>query len=829
MANNSFIQIKRSNTTNSPTSLYQGEMAWSNSSQLLYIGNPDGSNTVTPIGSKLNWGVLTANAVMVTNSTSGIDKINVGNAVLSYVYAGGFGTSGQYLTSNSTGGVSWTTPASGVAGLTTQIQYNNGGTLAGSAGFTFNNTTNNVTVANTLVAANINIGSIGAASNGVVATANVIQIGNTSVYTNVTPGSVTVVGGTFTGNGINITSVNATNITTGTLPWAQAPTGTANLTGNQTFSGNDIFSANLTVTGAQFLVGAAANAVTVTPTTINVGNSTVNATINSTAFTGTSLTANNSTYLNGQLASYYTNASNITTGTLPWSQAPTNTVNTTASSTFTGNNTFQGTNTIFQSNASFTANVYVTGTEILVGSTANAVTVTATTINVGNSTVNATINSTSFTGTALTANNSTYLNGQLASYYTNASNITTGTLPWAQAPTGTANLSAVQTFAGNTTFSANLSVTGSQFYVGTSANAVTVTPTTINVGNSTVNATINSTSFSGTSLTANNATYLNGQLASYYTNASNITTGTLPWSQAPTNAVNTTASSTFTGNNIFQGTNTVFQSNVLFSGVNNTINGTTLTVGANTTFSGANTNIGGTNTNITSNVSISGSSLTLTGTSITGTTSDVSFRNGTFSGNLTVSGTVTSINTAQLTVNDNIVELGYNNLTTDAVDTGWFSPAGNTTTIWYSGLARIATKSANNNAYFYLFSSNTNPNTNPTIDLSSNTGTSTLQAYLLPYGVGGAFVANSTVVNITANSTVSSTLTVNSITLSTALAATSGGTGVNTYAAGDLLYAGSANPASLSKLSVPGTAANGQVLQITNNLPAYGALDGGTF
>jgi hypothetical protein len=91
----------------------------------------------------------------------------------------------------------------------------------------------------------------------------------------------------------------------------------------------------------------------------------------------------------------------------------------------------------------------------------------------------------------------------------------------------------------------------------------------------------------------------------------------------------------------------------------------------------------------------------------------------------------------------------------------------------------------------------------------------------------GAFVANSTVVNITANSTVSSTIAATSLTLATALAATSGGTGYASYTTGDVLYASSTT--ALSKLSVPGSAANGQVLQIVNNLPAYGTLDGGTF
>jgi hypothetical protein len=66
----------------------------------------------------------------------------------------------------------------------------------------------------------------------------------------------------------------------------------------------------------------------------------------------------------------------------------------------------------------------------------------------------------------------------------------------------------------------------------------------IRLGNTSVYATINSTSYSGS---ANNTTYLNGQLASYYTNATNITTGTLPYAQIPVNVINTTAAFTRTG------------------------------------------------------------------------------------------------------------------------------------------------------------------------------------------------------------------------------------------------------------------------------------------
>ena len=51
-----------------------------------------------------------------------------------------------------------------------------------------------------------------------------------------------------------------------------------------------------------------------------------------------------------------------------------------------------------------------------------------------------------------------------------------------------------------------------------------------------------------------------------------------------------------------------------------------------------------------------------------------------------------------------------------------------------------------------------------------------------------------------------------------------GGTGQSSYAKGDIVYASAANV--LSKLTV-GT--NGQVLQLSDGLPIYGDLDGGTY
>jgi hypothetical protein len=61
---------------------------------------------------------------------------------------GSTGTAGYILTSSGSANAYWSTAPSSVAGSNTQIQYNNSGSLAASAGLTFNNTTNSISVAN---------------------------------------------------------------------------------------------------------------------------------------------------------------------------------------------------------------------------------------------------------------------------------------------------------------------------------------------------------------------------------------------------------------------------------------------------------------------------------------------------------------------------------------------------------------------------------------------------------------------------------------------------------------------------------------------------------
>jgi hypothetical protein len=216
--------------------------------------------------------------------------------------------------------------------------------------------------------------------------------------------------------------------------------------------------------------------------------------------------------------------------------------------------------------------------------------------------------------------------------------------------------------------------------------------------------------------------------------------------------------------------------------------------------------------------------ITFTGANIDATSAFLKVADAVVSGNLTVQGTVTTINTQQLVVNDNIFELGSNNTTTDVVDSGFYSPAGNSTTIWYSGLARIAASSTNTNPVFRIFVSNTNPNTSATIDTTANTRTGTLQAYLQPYGAGGALIANVTNVSIVANSTLAVTITANTLALSSALPGTSGGTGLATIANNSLLFGNSTN--GYNTLSLGST---GYVLQSNGTAIVYDVLDGGSF
>jgi len=450
---------------------------------------------------------------------------------------------------------------------------------------------------------------------------------------------------------------------------------------------------------------------------------------------------------------------------------------------------------------------------------------------------------------------------------------------------GTSTLYTPNINVGTIYFSGSGESINSTTYTGTTNNATYAfgkSEGDLNVNNATTSDTANNATYAFgksegdlnvnnaiTSDTANNATYafgksegdLNVNSASTAVDANNATyLGSNTVADIVTLAVANTQSNnnTFTGNNIFQG-NTDFQgqiANNFIPTANNTYSlGNSSMRWANLYLSGStivlgNSNISDTANGVTidnfestsnaffANVQISSYivSNATPGTNTTyylGTSSNwwanafiggITANTGSFTGdvtvgrNLIVSGNVTTQNVQSIIVSDPLIFLAGNNTSSDMLDIGFagqYYDGGNER---WTGLYRDHADSG-----IYKLFTNTLQNllSNNDIDPTySGYQTATLQTYLL----SGGLVANASNVQITANGTYGVSIVANTLTLTSALNSNSGGTGQSSYTAGDLLYANGTY--SVAKL---GVGANGEVLQIVNNLPAYGSLDGGTF
>jgi hypothetical protein len=184
------------------------------------------------------------------------------------------------------------------------------------------------------------------------------------------------------------------------------------------------------------------------------------------------------------------------------------------------------------------------------------------------------------------------------------------------------------------------------------------------------------------------------------------------------------------------------------------------------------------------------------------------------SGNLTVLGTLSTIDTTNLTVQDSLIELANGNGTTDILDIGFYGQYGSGGTK-YTGLFRDAT-----DGIYELFDGTTQePST--TVDKANGFHRlATLRAYLN----SGGLVSNATNIALTANSTLAVGITANTLTLSTPLGVASGGLGLSTITTGAILVG---NGTGAATVLAAGT--NGFVLQSNGTSVVYATLDGGTF
>lgn len=195
---------------------------------------------------------------------------------------------------------------------------------------------------------------------------------------------------------------------------------------------------------------------------------------------------------------------------------------------------------------------------------------------------------------------------------------------------------------------------------------------------------------------------------------------------------------------------------------------------------------------------------------------------GTFDGNVSVSGDIfvtgnlVTTNVQSVVISDPMIYLAGNNYTSDLVDIG-FAGNYNDGTDRHTGLFRDHVDGTWK-LFYNLTQELSGNNDVDTNDASYRTAT--LQTYL----ISGGLTTNTSTLEITANSTYAVTLVANSLTLSTSLIGTSGGTGKSTVTNNALLVGNSTN--GYNELTL---GSSGYVLQSNGSALVYDILDGGVF
>jgi len=399
---------------------------------LIDATNLDASNSVTIGTTVVNSTVLQSSSLFTVNTTSntvGAARFSNTVTILGNTAANTLSATGATTISNTLN----------VTGLTTANDINaaTANTTAINVGANVNITTASITIGNSSV--NTFANSTALDIDGTLAVLNSVSFSNTFSVT-----------GLSTLGAVNATTANATGINVG---------------------------ANVNITTAQIKVGNTTANVTVSNNSINVNG----ATVNSTVYTGS---ANNATFLATQPASYYTNATNLATGTVPTARLGSGAAD--ATTFLRGDQSYSTAVTSVTSGVGLTGSVTTTGSLAVnanngIVANSTGVFADAKTGLVANTTglyVNA-----SYIAT-ISSNNASFLNGQAASFYTNATNLSTGTVPTGRL-TGTYSISidgsANSSLYSNSSVSNTFTVGSATYFVSNGA-ILSGTSTTIGSG-----------------------------------------------------------------------------------------------------------------------------------------------------------------------------------------------------------------------------------------------------------------------------------------------------------------------------------------------------------
>jgi hypothetical protein len=556
--------------------------------------------------------------------------------------------------------------------------------------------------------------------------ANVVYVGNTSVYSTVNTTN-------FTGTANNTLFVGSVSA--------------ANVVSNAQLSGNlASYATTSSLSSYQTTAGLAANVAT--------------------------LTSNNSTYLNGQPDTYYTNATNISSGTLAWARAPAGTVNTSGNFIIGGNLNFTASNTYFttaiyaagqvvinpsgdlvisngagiQANGTFgtagqilytdgSGNDYWGDPGTTIATANNALYLGGvaaagyqTTAGLASNVATLTANNTSFVGSVSAANvvSNAQLSANLANYQTTAG-LNANIAAYLPTYTGVVNASSL-------TLGTAVTVNSTGLYTGTTTDTTTGTGATIAndtlifIGNNTINTSITAGSISvnGTAVVANSTgifTTSTVNAASHTTGATGTGTGGISANVTTLLIGNNTINTTITSAGLtVNGTAVVANSSGVYT--TGTINATSFTIGTTTTVNSTAVYV----SNTTGNVTIGPYGVTITANGLGYLTM----------GNTTVNTVVNATSVYIANTTGNVIMSPYG-ITVAANGLGFYK-LGNSTvnsTSNASGFFTTGTANASSLTVGTNFIANTTQLT-ITIPLSANGGTGSAGQVLTSNGATGA-------------------------------------------------------------------------------------------